>query len=62
MLWIFHFEGMERWYVMGDRTLKIRKGPSRLGANLQLSYRHFKLHAFNHTLSPLTNRVNLLEF
>jgi len=43
---------------MGERTSEIKKGPSRLGANLQFSYRHFRLRASSHTLSPFWKGEN----
>ena len=43
---------------MGERTLEIKKGPSHLGANLRFSYRHFRLRALSHTLSPFWKGEN----
>ncbi len=39
--------------MIGDRTLVIVKGPSRLAANLGLATRRFRFLASSHTLSPL---------
>jgi len=43
---------------MGERTSEIKKGPSRLGANLRFSYKHFRLRASSHTLSPFWKGEN----
>ena len=39
--------------MIGDRTLVIVKGPSRLGANFGLTMRRFRFQASSQTLSPL---------
>ena len=44
---------------MGDKTLVIVKGPSRLGANFGLMIRHFRFRASSQTLSPLTKGLKL---
>ena len=40
--------------MIGDKTLVIVKGPSRLGANFGLMMRRFRFRASSQTLSPLT--------
>ena len=40
--------------MIGDKTLVIVKGPSRLGANFGLIMRCFRFRASSQTLSPLT--------
>ena len=32
-LWTFHMGGSQRWYVSGDKTCEISKGPCHLGNN-----------------------------
>ena len=44
--------------MIGDKTLMIVKGPSRLGANLELVIEHLRFLASSQTLSPLVNGVN----
>ena len=43
---------------MGERTLMIVKGPSRLGANLGFMIEHLRFLASSQTLSPLAKGVN----
>ena len=44
--------------MIGDKTLMIVKGPSRLGANLGLVIERLRFLASSQTLSPLVNGVN----
>ena len=47
--------------MIGDRTLVIVNGPSRLGANFGLTISRFRFRASSQTLSPLTKGLKPLR-
>ena len=48
----FHVDGNQRWYMIGDRTWEISKGPWHLRASFLLEYCRWRFVASSHTLSP----------
>ena len=44
--------------MIGERTLTIMKGPSRLETNFGLAMEHLRFLASNQTLSPFTKGMN----
>ena len=57
----FQVFGRWSWYVIGDKTLVIVKGPSLFGANFGLVTKHFRFRASNQTFSPFLKGMNLCQ-